>query len=53
MKNTKMEMMALASSHIRGAVMWSCRNNSILAVRKRFNLKLSSLCVFALLTTET
>jgi hypothetical protein len=49
MKNTQMEMMGLASSHIRGVIMWSCRNNSILAVRKRFNLKLCSLCVFALL----
>jgi hypothetical protein len=49
MTNTKMEMMGLVSSHTRGVVMWSCRNNSILAVRKRFNLKLCSLCVFALL----
>jgi hypothetical protein len=49
MKNTKMEMMDLVSSHTRGVVMWSCGNNSILDVRKPFNLKLCSLCVFALL----
>uniref|UniRef100_A0A0A9D9U8 Uncharacterized protein n=1 Tax=Arundo donax TaxID=35708 RepID=A0A0A9D9U8_ARUDO len=42
MKNTKMEMMGLACSHIRGVPMLSSRNNFILAVRKCFNLKLCS-----------
>ncbi|KAG2586819.1 hypothetical protein PVAP13_5NG079300 [Panicum virgatum] len=39
MKNVSVEMMDLVFLHIRSVAMWSSRNNFVLAVRKRFNLK--------------
>jgi len=37
--NVSVEMMDLVFLHIRSVAMWSSRNNFVLAVRKRFNLK--------------